>query len=191
MRDTSTHCCTTTTQPEEQSHTLSLCSNTAKTVMLWKCVWVRDRLLDNKTYCSHLSCGRGWGGGGLSFSTQTQQALLTWMKEKALFHTRLPWAAVKHVCPNKPHTTVLVWRNCVNAEFHCLQTRQIISVSINRLQVPKPRDRGREGWLVGRRVFPAGQCNYFSSIGQECKISQAAALLQASDRSTSTEPRRL
>ena len=40
--------------------------------------------------------------------------------------------------------------------------------------------RGREGWLVWRRVFPAGQCNYFSSIGQECQISQAAALLQAS-----------
>ncbi|KAK5870446.1 hypothetical protein PBY51_003392 [Eleginops maclovinus] len=25
-----------------------------------------------------------------------------------------------------------------------------------------------------------GQCTYFSSIGQECQISQAAALLQAS-----------
>lgn len=31
-----------------------------------------------------------------------------------------------------------------------------------------------------RRVLSAGQCHYFSSIGQECQISQAAALLRAS-----------
>lgn len=39
---------------------------------------------------------------------------------------------------------------------------------------------GWEGGRVQRRVFYAGQCNYFCSIGQECQISQAAAVLQAS-----------
>lgn len=42
--------------------------------------------------------------------------------------------------------------------------------------------------MVWRRDLPAGQCNYFSSIGQECKISQAAALLQASTAALPVSP---
>ncbi len=43
-----------------------------------------------------------------------------------------------------------------------------------------PDGGGGERWLVERRLFSAGQCDHFCSIGQECQISQAAAVLQAS-----------
>lgn len=50
---------------------------------------------------------------------------------------------------------------------------------------PRPAG-GRKGpW---KRLPPAGQCRYFSSIGQECRISQAAAAPHPPPRGPSAAP---
>lgn len=49
------------------------------------------------------------------------------------------------------------------------------------------REEERGGWCKGG-PFSTGQCNHFSSTGQECQISQAATLLHASTECHRLQP---
>ena len=62
---------------------------------------------------------------------------------------------------------------------HCKYTKHSAS-QVGPVSVEGGGLGGVGWWWFWRRVFSAGQCSYLSSIGQECQISQAAALLQAS-----------